>query len=133
MKEMVDSLLSLLRILERESLSRGGSLLPPSFWFVILTPVHGDLLRGVAGLDSDALRSSRRKHPAWVLAVLMAFSRVYHGSLSSASLVLSFSPSIDFLFGQKVRSLEVAFSVVVVEFLVDSGGFNCFVWFGGGD
>ncbi|CAN6991963.1 unnamed protein product [Brassica oleracea var. botrytis] len=51
----------------------------------------------------------------------MAFSRGYPGSLSSASLVLSFSPSIDFLFGQK--SLEVAFSVVVVEFPVDSGGF----------
>ncbi|CAN6838614.1 unnamed protein product [Brassica oleracea] len=51
----------------------------------------------------------------------MAFSRGYPGSLSSASFVLSFSPSIDFLFGQK--SLEVAFSVVVVEFPVDSGGF----------
>ncbi|KAL0680674.1 hypothetical protein Bca4012_047521 [Brassica carinata] len=102
-EEWVDSLPSLLRIFERENLSRGGFLLSLSLWFVILTPVHGDLLRSVPGLDSGAPRSSRRKHPGWVLAVLMAFSRGYPGSLSSASLVLSFSPSIDFLFGQKVR------------------------------
>ncbi|KAL0665693.1 hypothetical protein Bca4012_028397 [Brassica carinata] len=61
---MVDSLPSLLRILEREKLNRGGSFLPPSLWSVILTPVYGDLLRSIAGLDSGAPRSSRRKHPA---------------------------------------------------------------------
>lgn len=58
---------SLLRILERERLNRGGSFLPPSLWSVILTPVHGNLLRGIAGLDSRAPRSSKRKHPALFL------------------------------------------------------------------